>query len=88
MNKEIIEQYIYEICYKKASVENPYLDIKDLRIETLNILGDNVEVLYYFNLTSRQDPKVKMEIKRTYKFTKKRLIPYLRDERLKKLLNP
>ena len=87
MNREVIEEYIIELCYKKASSEHPHLDIKDLIINTLDILGDNVDVVYYFNLTSRRDPKVKMEIKRNYKFTKKDFIPYLRDKRLEDLLN-
>ena len=86
MNKEIVEQYIYELCYKKSSSENPYLDVKDLKINKITILNDVVEAFYYFNLTSRKDPNIKMEIKGHYKFTKKDFIPYLRDKRLEDLL--
>ncbi len=51
MNKEIIEEHIIELCYKKAQKEHPHLLIKNLKINKINILEDNIDVLYYFDLT-------------------------------------
>ena len=86
MNKEIIEEHIIELCYKKAQKEHPHLLIKNLKINKINILEDNIDVLYYFDLTIKRYPKVFMNIKKNDNFKQKDLILYLRDKRLTDLL--
>jgi hypothetical protein len=86
MNKEIIEEHIIELCYEKAQKEHPHLLIENLKINKINLLEDNIDVLYYFDLTSKRDPKVFMNIKKNDNFKLKYLIYYLRDRILTYLL--
>ena len=87
MNKEIIEEHIIELCYKNALKAHPHLLIKNIKIHKINILDDNIDVLYYFDLTSKRDLRVFMNIKRNDNFKQKDFISYLRDRRLTDLLN-
>jgi len=86
MNKEIIEEHIIELCYEKAQKEHPHLLIENLKINKINLLEDNIDVLYYFDITSKRDTKVFMNIKRNDNFKQKDFISYLRDRRLTDLL--
>ena len=92
MISEVIKnQFFLEMCQKHEEGENPYLDIKDLKINkyffTENGKRAYFEVKYQFKLTSRMNSNVYQELNRTKMFFYDDLISTIRERRLDNLLS-
>jgi len=85
------KEYFLELCQKHEELENPYLDINDLKINKYFFIEKDkksyFEVKYQFKLTSRINNKIYKELNKTKIFFYDDLISTIRDERLSLILN-
>lgn len=90
ISEQIKNEFFLELCQKHEEIENPYLDIINLKINkyffTEKDSNSYYEVKYKFNLTSRIDEKIFKEVSRTKIFFHNEFIHIIRDKRISKLL--